>query len=265
METQNLLEYVASKPGRIDRQRGVLHNVKVLGLESKNNRRYSVEAVRRAVPLYEGVRVHVDHPDNLARTRSYKTQIGSLKSVHVADGLRGDLHINLGHAVASQLLWDAENAPENVGLSHNIEARTHSRAGVTIIEEIVAVRSVDIVPNPATTSGLFEHVDSGSERQQLVEAIAGEIGLPCCCLDGLVGVQHCKDEGEIREHLQRIHNHLVDGGHLPAFPPKLAAADRGHYAVIHGSDPIDVSDAELRGVIANSNGSGQFVSFFHEE
>ena len=43
------------------------------------------------------------------------------------EGLFGDLQYNPKHALAEQLSWDAEHAPENVGFSHNVQARTAKR------------------------------------------------------------------------------------------------------------------------------------------
>ena len=40
--------------GLVDRGAGVLRNVRILGLSSKNRRKYLPEAVREAVHLYEG-------------------------------------------------------------------------------------------------------------------------------------------------------------------------------------------------------------------
>jgi hypothetical protein len=54
------------------------------------------------------------------------------------------------------MLWDAEKAPENFGFSHNVEAVVRLENGAQIVDKIVRVRSVDLVADPATTSGLFE-------------------------------------------------------------------------------------------------------------
>ena len=72
------------------------------------------------------------------------------------DGLFADFHFNPKHALAEQLLWDAERAPENVGFSHNVEARTTRRGDRVVVEAITRVQSVDLVADPATTRGLFE-------------------------------------------------------------------------------------------------------------
>jgi hypothetical protein len=79
------------------------------------------------------------------------------------DGLFADFHFNPKHYLAEQLVWDAEHAPENVGFSHNVQARTSRRGETTLVEEIVQVHSVDLVADPATTRGLFESTATQSQ------------------------------------------------------------------------------------------------------
>ncbi len=109
--------------------------------------------------LYEAAKVNVNHPKgHPSAPRDYQDRIGVIRSVEVraGEGLFGDLHYNPKHVLAEQLAWDAEHAPENVGFSHNVRARTTRRGDAVIVEEILAVNSVDLVADPATTSGLFE-------------------------------------------------------------------------------------------------------------
>lgn len=143
---------------RVDRHAGVIAGVKVLGLVSRNGRRYRKECIDGAVPLYEGAKVNVDHPrGDPAAPRAYRDRLGLLRHVRAADdGLYADLHFNPKHPLAEQLAWDAQHAPHNVGLSHNVQARTSRQGNDTIVEQIVYVHSVDLVAEPATTSGLFE-------------------------------------------------------------------------------------------------------------
>lgn len=156
-----LQEFVDSRGTnvRIDRAASVLQGVKLLGLASRNGRRYREQALRRAITLYEGAKVNVNHPegDPLA-PRDYRDRIGVIRGVkHVAgQGLFGALHFNPKHPLAEQLVWDAEHAPENVGFSHNVLARTSRDSHGLVVEAIDKVRSVDLVADPATTSGLFE-------------------------------------------------------------------------------------------------------------
>ncbi|MCL6503964.1 MAG: hypothetical protein K6T86_14870 [Pirellulales bacterium] len=146
------------RAARVDREAAVLRGVKILGLHSRNGRRYLPEALAAAAPLYEGARVNVDHPQGPApQARCYRDRLGILRQVRAeADGLYGDLHYNPKHALAEQLLWDAEHAPQNVGLSHHVQARAAYRGGELVVEAILEVYSVDLVAEPAATRGLFE-------------------------------------------------------------------------------------------------------------
>ena len=143
---------------KVDAAAGVLVGVKVLGLKSANGRTYRESAISRAVSMYEGAKVNIDHPRNGNDPRSYADRLGQVKNIRkAADGLYGDLHYNPKHPLAEQIAWDAEHAPENLGLSHNVMARTSKSGAEVVVEEILTVHSVDLVADPATTRGLFEH------------------------------------------------------------------------------------------------------------
>ena len=166
--TETLQEFVDSRgvPMRVDREAGVVRGVKILGLQSRNGRTYLPEALARAAGLYEGARVNVNHPKgSLAGPRDYQDRIGVIRSVAVrgGEGLFADFHFNPKHALAEQLIWDAEHAPENVGFSHNVQARTARRGERVVVETITKVQSVDLVADPATTRGLFESAEASSQ------------------------------------------------------------------------------------------------------
>lgn len=159
--TELVQEYVDSggQSLRTDPSGGVLRGVKLLGLRSRNGRRYAETALRQAIGLYEGSKVNVNHParDPLA-PRDHRDRLGVVRNARLkaGSGLFGDLHYNPKHPLAEQLAWDAEHAPQNVGLSHNVLARTRRDGGETVVEAITRVQSVDLVADPATTAGLFE-------------------------------------------------------------------------------------------------------------
>ena len=164
---------------RVDAQAGVIRGVKVLGLESRNGRTYLPETLAQAVRLYEDAKVNVNHPKgNPAGPRDYQDRIGTIRGVamRAGEGLFGDFHFNPKHALAEQLIWDAEHAPENVGFSHNVEARTSRRGDRVVVEAILRVQSVDLVADPATTRGLFESAEvsgrGGGEGDSLIFAEA---------------------------------------------------------------------------------------------
>jgi hypothetical protein len=178
--SEMLQEFVDSEGHklRVDRAAGVIHGVKLLGLRSRNGRRYREGALVEAANLYEGAKVNVNHPKGHPLSpRDYQDRIGVISGVRfqAGDGLFGDLHFNPKHALSEQLMWDAEHASQNVGLSHNVLARTARAGDETVVEAITKVQSVDLVADPATSRGLFEQADAsaiGSEGGQSAVAVS---------------------------------------------------------------------------------------------
>lgn len=176
-----LQEYVdsGSQRLRVDRAAGVIRGVKLLGLASRNGRRYREEALTDAVGLYEGAKVNINHPKGHPLSpRDYQDRLGVVRGVEfrAGEGLFGDLHFNPKHTLSEQLVWDAEHAPQNVGMSHNVLARTKRSGDETVVEAITKVQSIDLVADPATTSGLYEQEESrGSsvERREPEKGTAG--------------------------------------------------------------------------------------------
>ncbi len=167
---ETLREFVDSRgvDVRVDRRRGVIRGVKILGTESRNGRTYLPDALREAARLYEGAKVNVNHPrGNPSAARDYRDRIGVLRGVvaRPEQGLFADFFFNPKHALAEQLAWDAEHLPENVGFSHNVQARTARRGDRLVVEAITKVESVDLVADPATTRGLFESAGRASRDE----------------------------------------------------------------------------------------------------
>lgn len=183
--TEMLQEFFDSRGVAIhvDRPAAVIRGVKVLGLDSRNGRSYLPEAIRQAASLYEDAKVNVNHPKgNPSAARDYQDRIGVLRNVAVrpGEGLFADFHFNPKHALAEQLLWDAEHASENVGFSHNVEARTARRGDRVVVESITRVQSVDLVADPATTNGLFESAESSAS-----DSASSQSSQPLLTLDDL--------------------------------------------------------------------------------
>ena len=161
--TADVLQEYADNRGvtlRVDREKGIIPGVKLLGNVSRKGRVYPKEVIGKALPLYEGMRVNVDHVEPGQR-RSLRDRIGLVKNVTLKeDGLYGDFHFNPKHALAEQITWDAENAPQNLGFSHDTRGNSRNVNGRVVVESIDQVLSVDLVANPATTTGLFESADT---------------------------------------------------------------------------------------------------------
>lgn len=165
----NVLEY--SSPTITD---GVVKGVKIIGIESRNGYRYSVEALQKAIPLYENVAVFIQHPNGREQKRGSRQltdHFGSLKAVRERQngkGIYGDLHIKLSHPMAKGVLESLDKA--KFGLSHNAVVRMNEDESEVL--EILEINSVDLVDDPATTTTLFEEEEMTKEFQaELIERL----------------------------------------------------------------------------------------------
>lgn len=184
--TRTLREWSAASasgsPLKVDRQRGVIYGVKVQGLRSRNSHGvrsvngtdYTRECLERALSLYEGVDVLENHDPKNAN-RSPADTFGKLKNVRLeSDGIRADLHYLKSHPLADRVCEDVERGLGVYGLSHHAISdrdRIDRKAGRLVIENIVAVRSVDLVRNPATNKNLWESLTVPTTLRALIEGL----------------------------------------------------------------------------------------------
>ncbi len=161
--TIEIREDITPDGGRLAVEGNLVKNVKVLGLESRNGRRYLFEAIKEAVPAYEGLRINLNHPQRPTDPRQFNDRFGWLENVRAVDGdgMRADLRFNPKHPEADSFAWWAANKPSMIGLSHNAVGSGHSESGVFVVDKIVRARSVDVVSDPATTRGLMESEQQG--------------------------------------------------------------------------------------------------------
>ena len=158
----------------VDREAGVIRAVKILGVKSRNNREYSPKAMESAAKLYPECMVNLNHPDRSQhnRERLFEDGIGWFKDIQVrTDGVYGDLHLLKEHKQFGTVCESAERSPRRFGLSHNAEGPVEIRNGVSIVEDIERVYSIDIVRNPATNKGLFESKEHPMPKIKLIELV----------------------------------------------------------------------------------------------
>lgn len=161
VQQETVIESLAGLNVSVDREKGVIRGVKLIGFESKNRRYYPPEVLRAAVTKYEGAKVNVDHPpvNDPSRPRGVADRIGVIKAARFVEGsgIHGDFHFNPKHALAEQIAWDAEHNPSAIGFSHNSLVTMGKRdKGRSYVAEVNDVKSVDLVADPATTNGVFE-------------------------------------------------------------------------------------------------------------
>lgn len=174
MSTVQLLEFVQNTHTlEVDAEKGVIRGVRILGLQSANQRDYLREAVTKAIPMYEGRQVNLNHGARANEPVSVERRIAWLENVkQEADGgLRGDLQYLKTHPWAPVLVEAAQRRPQLLGLSHNASGRTRREGGREIVESIEAVHSVDLVADPATVSGLNEGKQMKRTVKQLIESL----------------------------------------------------------------------------------------------
>lgn len=147
-------ERTVSPASRVDRERGIIRDVKLLGRFSQNGREYSLDAMRGAIGLYEGVKVYLGHD---LGERKFSDWVGVVEGVQLRDdGLYGDIRLRKRAAAFEEICEAAEAFGGNFGMSHVADGDSHFDGTVEVVHEINAVFSVDIVTEPATCSGLFE-------------------------------------------------------------------------------------------------------------
>ena len=155
---------------RVDRSLNTVYRVKIIGFNSDNNRRYTPEALKAAISLYEGVKVNVDHPENPDDCRSVYDRIGKLTNVRFVEnkGLFGDLWLIPSHKLTAEVFDAAELMPDMFGLSHNAQGEGEEDSnGVLVVHKITEVRHVDLVADPATTNSLSESVNPKRKEKKM--------------------------------------------------------------------------------------------------
>lgn len=174
-----LNEQVTFSPGQVDRDHYVVRGVKVLGLESRNNRKYERSGVTEALERYEDAPLKTDHPKSEREARlaqSVLKTFGWLKNCRLeSDGMYADAHLMRSHDFSERFMEVAERNPKVFVLSHNVDGDGYicNRTGKHIIESIPTVRSVDVVEygRGGTNTSIFEgHEVRRTLKQTLLES-----------------------------------------------------------------------------------------------
>ena len=171
---EEIRDYTSLGNLKVDRVGAIVHNVKIIGFQSANDREYTPEALKQAIPMYEGVNVNIDHPDGGPdEQRSAWDRIGFLKNVKFVEGkgLYGDLHLLPSHPFTERILEAAEKMPQIYGLSHNAkgEGFEDKKTKKFVVNKVAEVRHVDLVADPATTHSLAESKEAEVPAEQETE------------------------------------------------------------------------------------------------
>jgi regulator of replication initiation timing len=152
---------------RLDREAGVVRGVAICGFKSRNGRDYPKAVLARDHKKYEGVSVNLNHFDGERQVTDY---LGRLENVRIrpSDGKPiGDLKYVKNKPFTPEFEERVLEHPNSFGLSHVAVCSTKRVNGREAIESLNEVRSVDLVRDPATNSGIFE---SFTERDMADES-----------------------------------------------------------------------------------------------
>lgn len=143
---------------KIDKENGVIRDVKILGRFSQKGRReYTETAINEACTHYEGLEVNLNHPNgNKGVCRALVEGWGVIRNAHPGgDGAFGDLHYLKSHPDTPWLLERIERGMP-IGLSHNARGYTRNENGKEIVESVPIAFSADLVSRPGSVKNLFE-------------------------------------------------------------------------------------------------------------
>lgn len=164
--------FTQSGPLRVDREKGVIFGVRVLGHESRNTygvagveaTEYAESSHRDACRLYEGMKVNIDHVREGGKERSSRDKFGVLRNAKTViesnhPATYADLHYLKSHEMADRVAEDVEKGMGVFGLSHDAfvgKERVDRGRKRLVIESLRKVNSVDLVGDAATNRNLWE-------------------------------------------------------------------------------------------------------------
>lgn len=158
---------------KIDRSDGILRGVVFMNKTSSNGlggggREYTDTAMQRMAALSEGLPAyanHVKNKDDAFKPRDVRDLIGVHRNVRFDEAkhrITSDLHVAEHHR--PWVFGLAEEMPHIVGMSPVARGLVRTQGTKELVEDIVAVRSGDLVSDPATTRGLYEARDEWQRR-----------------------------------------------------------------------------------------------------
>lgn len=181
--------FTHGSPLKVDREKGVIYGVRVLGSESKNTygvagieaTEYAAGAHADACRLYEGITVNVDHVGKGdKKSRSANDSFGVLKNARtLSENGRpvtyADLHYLSTHEMSGRVCEDVEKGLGVFGLSHDAYAGKETvdkRRKRLVIEGLRSANSVDLVWKPATNRNLWESFEEPPVATSLRDLLA---------------------------------------------------------------------------------------------
>ena len=148
---------------RLNRSENVIVGTTLITANSTNGvnkkRKYSDAALRQIASMAEGIPAYANHvsPDLAFKPRDVRDLIGRHVNVRY-DANTGKVVSDL-HLLEHQAPWVfalAERLGDSVGLSLVSKGVVRMEGDTEVVDQVIALRSGDLVSDPASTKGLFE-------------------------------------------------------------------------------------------------------------
>lgn len=153
----------AIQAGQINRALNVIEGTVLITSQSvnggKGGRRYSDQALKQIAAMAEGLPAYLNHVavEHAFKPRDVRDLIGTHRNVryHPHEGrIVSDLHVAAHQAPI--VFGLAETLGGHIGNSLVSKGLVQMEGETEVVKEVHAVRSADLVSDPATTKGLFE-------------------------------------------------------------------------------------------------------------
>lgn len=174
----NLSDFFAE--ATLDETSGVIKNIALCGLESKNGYGFKLGAwgsESQTKSLYEGKPVFIDHVPPEKRNRPHERSLRDMAATVVnvrQEGGKPRSDLKLINNESGRLLKSLyESRPPNVGMSH-VAAYTYSQDHKTV-ESVNDVVSVDVVAFPATTNTFQENTQGNHMADPTIELLTKQL------------------------------------------------------------------------------------------
>jgi hypothetical protein len=168
-----VIDLIESAAGlaRLNRALNIIEGVTLIRAQSANGgpggRRYSDTALRQIAAMAEGLPAYLNH---VAKDQAFKPRdVKDLAGVH-----RNARYFPTEGKIITDLHVAAHQAPLVFGLAETLDGvignslvsrgAVRMEGDVEVVEDIVVVRSADLVSDPATTKGLFESRERFTHR-----------------------------------------------------------------------------------------------------
>ncbi len=155
---------------------GLVKNVAVCGIHSKNGYTYREAALKAVIPQYDQKEIYLDHQGKATTNRTISEHFATIRKPFWDPATKtvkvGEFSYRREHPFAKQFEEQLKRGEKWFRLSHVVDVDQEDikkGAGGLFIEAIQKVKGVDLVTGAATTQSLFEQTVTEEEGEMVGE------------------------------------------------------------------------------------------------